>query len=626
MCGIFGVINGTRRIAIDPVRANAAAKLMTHRGPDAYGQWGVTDVLELAHLRLSIIDPTPDSNQPFTSTCGRYVLVFNGEIYNYIELRQDLIELGRKFRTSGDTEVLLEAYAEWGGSCVQRFNGDWAFAIYDHADSSLFCSRDRFGVKPFNYAVTDGQLVFASEIKSILAYRPELRSPNLGVIANYCRKSLGAEHADTWFKGIERLPPAHNLSWKDGEITLQRYWDYPRKTQVDIPLWQAVEEYREIFVRAVKLRMRSDVPVGTTLSSGIDSSSIVSVLRTLDSTPHNTFTATFAEDFDRREKSVYRDDVQIDEAGTVARLSSDLKLKSHFVESRAAGFTEELAHTIYHLESGHSAPSVVPLSRLLRRAREDVAVLLEGQGADELLAGYIINTFPALLLECVRRGRLRQAGIEFEMFRRDYSLAYAVKLAVRRFDSVIIERLYQHHTGVSGALSPDLRAFGHFDQPVWNSRDFSEGFNKVLARSHSRGLVNLLHYGDALSMANSIESRLPFLDVNLVEYVFSLPYHLKARNGYGKFIHRQAMKGIVPDYVLSNRLKFGFNTPLLEQFASLNSPANTILLSKRCGSRGLFDVIGLRDLIAKQISGSSDQSNFLFRLLSVELWCRQFLE
>lgn len=601
--------------------------LMKHRGPDAYGQWGIDNRIQLAHLRLAIIDLSRESDQPMRSASGRLVICFNGEIYNYLELRAELQALGHEFRTDSDTEVLLASYQEWGSRCVSRFNGDWAFAIYDADTETVFCSRDRFGVKPFNYAVIDGQLIFSSEIKSMVAYHAGLRTPDYDVIASYCRNGLGAEHEHSWFAGVKRLPPAHNLTWKDGALSIERYWQYPTEVLDGPSLAEAEHAYRTLFTNAVKLRMRSDVPFGTTLSSGIDSGSIVSVVCEHYTGTHKTFTATFKPDeFDGREKSAYSSDVEIDESKLVKRLAERLGLEPFFLDCSTGDFLEELSRVIYHLESGHSSPAIVPLSRILRAARDHVTVILEGQGADELLGGYILSTFPALIFELVRRGKLREAWREFKQFSSLYSVWYSVKLFVRLLNSRTIERMYHRATGAHRVFGPLLR-----DDPRARYREddvprVRGQLNQVLCRSHARGLVNLLHYGDALSMANSLESRLPFLDVDLVEYCFKLPFHLKARDGVGKYVHRRAMRGIVPEFILDNRLKFGFNTPLAIHFNSADSEANQILLSDTCLNRGIFDPSGMRAIIDDQVQGKRDNATLLYRLLSVEMWFREFID
>ena len=279
MCGILGIFNIKQDKTLEKNDLEKALISMQHRGPDAQDVKIFDNKAGLAHLRLAIIDLKAESNQPF-QVDNRYWITYNGEIYNYLELKQQLItEGGYSFRTESDTEVLLRAYQHWGEDCVNKFNGMWAFAIYDALNNTLFCSRDRFGVKPFNYALVDGQFIFASEIKGILSYFPQLKQPNYNVIANYCRTSAGAQHEETWFDTIFRLQPAHNMLITEGGVKKYRYWNYPIKVDKSLSFEAAKIEYADLFLDAVKLRMRSDVPVGTTLSSGVDSNSIVYTLR-----------------------------------------------------------------------------------------------------------------------------------------------------------------------------------------------------------------------------------------------------------------------------------------------------------------------------------------------------------
>ncbi|MCF8320863.1 MAG: asparagine synthase (glutamine-hydrolyzing) [Flavobacterium sp.] len=627
MCGIFGIITNHDSEVIDKQKVKQSSILMNHRGPDAYEQWGIEGKIELAHLRLSIIDLSTESNQPFFSDCNNYVIVFNGEIYNYLEIKQELLLLGYTFRTTGDTEVLLNAYIQWDNHCVNKFNGDWAFSIYNIKENSLFCSRDRFGVKPFNYSLINNSFIFSSEIKSIINYFPELRAPNYNVIANFCRNSLGAQIKETWFEGVNRLMPAHNLTWKNGEIKIERYWDYPKHTNSDLNFEVSTEKYKELFLDAVKLRMRSDVPVGTTLSSGVDSGSIVSVLRKFYNEDHNTFTAVFnSKDYTQLEKSSYSTDIIIDEGIIVKKLASDLNLNSHLIDIPKSDFCKDLSDVIYHLESGHGSPATIPLSKIMLSAKDHVTVVMEGQGADELLSGYVGNTFPFLIWELFKRFKLSQIRKEFLAFRNTYSLGYSLKLFVRLLNNDKIERLYQRKNGIDKLFGPKLKKYIRIKDYPFEAIGFNERFSKELFKSHTGVLVNLLHYGDAISLSKSIESRLPFMDHRLVEFSFTLPYNFKYKDGLGKYIHRTAMKNIVPDYILENPIKFGFNTPLSQNFESFDSEAIKILLSERCLVRDIFDSLEIKALIGEHVNKNGNNSTIMLRLLSVELWFRHFID
>jgi len=627
MCGIFGLFNTSSNENFNLQLFEESLLTMQHRGPDANSYRVFANRSILGHVRLSIIDLNNESNQPFHFD-ERYWLVYNGEIFNYLELKAELIAFGHNFKTSSDTEVLLHAYIQWGEQCVQKFNGMWAFAIYDKTIDKLFCSRDRFGVKPFNYAFVNGQFIFASEIKAILNYFPELKVPNYNVIANYCRSSVGAQIKETWFENIYRLEPAHNLIIDDTGIKIVRYWDYPRQIDKNISFEVAKERYRNIFTNAVDLRMRSDVPVGFTLSSGIDSSSIVSVLKGKLNDNNNTYTAAFSNTaFSSREKQNFKEDVVIDEPKLVKKLAEEIDLQPTMVEIDFSNYVERLSKIIYHMESGHGSPAIYPLDSILETAARDVTVVLEGQGADELLGGYISNVQPVYIKELLKKLEIRAAFHELWNFKKVYSLKSAFILFIRDSNIAWIQKLYYKFSGINAFYTGKIKRYDHIKDYPKEPRGFYNSLNAHLFKSHTGGLVNLLHYGDAISMKHSLESRLPFMDYRLVEFVFSLPSEFKVQNGVGKYIHREALKGIVPDFILSNQIKFGFDSPLLHLFSKtdVNSCAS-ILLSEKCLNRGLFSEKAIRKALLAQKSGDANFSRYLFRMLNVELWFREFID
>lgn len=626
MCGIFGILNMGRKTDFNIERFEASLLKMNHRGPDGHAINQVTENLLLGHVRLAIIDVGEENRQPFCID-DNYWIIYNGEIYNYIELRNELKSLGYSFRTKGDTEVLLRAYQHWGSKCVNRFNGDWSFAIFNKQENTLFCSRDRFGVKPFNYAFTNDCFIFASEIKPIINYFEELKKPDYNIISNYCRNSLGAQTEQTWFAGIKRLPPAHNIIFYNGTNHLERYWNYPPNIDHKIKFSEAKEEYKNIFIDSTKLRMRSDVPVGATLSSGLDSSSIVAVLNYLQCFTFKTFTADMDGSlFKTSEFDVYKNTNTINETDLVKDFSERLRLDSDYIIIPKNDFVEDLGKVIYSLESGHSSPAILPLSHIYSHAKSFVKVVLEGQGADELLGGYIINHFPLVVFELIKQGNISAAYSEYKLFSDIYSVKYSLKQFLRLANSQFMEKGFHLLLGYNKVFGDKLKSYQRLNDYPENNQLIEEVFARQLLKSHTGGLVNLLHYGDAISMSHSVESRLPFLDVNLVEFVFKLPYNFKIKNGFGKYIHREAMEGIVPENILKNRLKYGFNTPLASKFENLNSEAVKILLSDRCVERGIYNKAGLLKFINEHISKKWDHSSRLFRLLSVELWFRKFID
>jgi asparagine synthase (glutamine-hydrolysing) len=634
MCGIFGIVNLDGRKGFNKELVLDSINTMKHRGPDASDYKILDERVCLGHLRLAIIDVKPESNQPFCID-DRYWIVYNGEIYNYIELRSELREnYNILFVTESDTEVLLRAYQFWGEECVNRFNGMWAFAIYDVKENKLFCSRDRFGVKPFNYSIVNGHFVFASEIKAILEYFPELKVPNFNVIANFCRSSVGAQHRETWFENVFRLEPSYNMVITTEEIRRYRYWNYPTKVNKSLSFDNAIEKYREIFSDAVKLRMRSDVPIGTTLSSGVDSNSIVYSLREYFKSEHHTYTAAFNSDqYDALDKQAYAvNDLEIDEAHIVRSSVKNLDLSSHFIDVDYNNFIPDLQKIIFHLESGNSSPAVFPLMQVMERANKEVTVVLEGQGADELLGGYQQTLFIAIVIEHIKSFELKKAYLTIVKTIRAYSFSYAAMLYFRQLSNKypIISSIYQSITGIDKVFTTKLAINKKMkDYPETTVPKFDSIINEELYHQHTGGLANLLHYGDAISMAHSLESRLPFMDYRLVEFAFTLPWQFKIHQEFGKYIHRKAMKGLVPDSILDSILKFGFTTPISQFFKlsnNLNIKPKDILLSKKSLERGLFRQSGLIKLFDEHEKSLKNHSTLLYRLLCVELWFREFID
>ncbi len=627
MCGISGIYNLHHKGVFRVQEFSKALMTMCYRGPDTHGIKIFDDKIILGHLRLSIIDLERENDQPFQID-NRYWMVYNGEIYNYIELREELKACGYDFRTSGDTEVLIRAYQHWGENCVNRFNGMWAFAIYDEVTNKLFCSRDRFGIKPFNYTDFDGQFMFSSEIKAIISYFPQLRTPNYNVIANYCRKSTGAQIKDTWFEKILRLEPAHNLVVDNFGISIYRYWNYPNKINRRINFEEAAEKYRRILSAAVELRMRSDVPVGFTLSSGLDSTSLICLLKNKFNGNKNTYTAAFDNtEFHHLEKQNYKGDLEINEPALVRRLAKQLDLTPSIIEIKYENYVDNLKQIIHHLESGHSSPAVLPLFQILSKAKQDVTVVIEGQGADEMLGGYINSALPAYLIELLGRFKFRTAYKEFKSFIKSYSFKIAFMTLIRQSNLAFLKKLYYKVSGIESLYINRIKKYTEIRDYPFEPSGFDNLLNKHLYKAHTGTLVDLLHYGDAISMSQSLESRLPFMDYRLVEFAFTLPSEFKIKNGLGKYIHRIAMKDIVPGFIINNPIKFGFDSPLSHLFKREDefSP-KAILLSDRCLNRELFSKDALLKAFEEQKSGKRNHARVLYRMLSVELWFREFID
>jgi asparagine synthase (glutamine-hydrolysing) len=505
----------------------------------------------------------------------------------------------------------------------------WAFAIYDNLDKKLFCSRDRFGVKPFCYAICDGYFIFASEIKTIITYFTSLKKPNYNIISNFCRKSLVLQSEETWFEGVMRLLPSHNLSIAVGKSPqIKRYWEYPSKT-LDISFDEAKESYYDLFMDAVRLRLRADVPLGTSLSGGVDSPSIIAAMRRYYNGKHHSFTAySNGEQYGHRDSMPFREDIDASETATVKDINRAFQLDGHLIEVNYEQYVQQLQQLIYQMEAPHPFTTVVPLSQLYAEAGKEVKVILEGQGADELLGGYIPQIFLHYILDLIREGKLLKVLSEIREFRRHYSLRYAFLSFFRSSEIPIYRDIFELSTGRRGIFSEKIKSTKFIKDSPFGSPEFSSRLNKVLLQQHSGVLVNLLHYGDALSMQHSLESRMPFMDYRLVEFVFQLPGSFKVRDGIGKFLHREALRETMAGKHSGffSPQKLGFHSPMAGLFRSddADSPVG-ILLSKRCLDRGLFNEKPLRRQI-NAVRAGKEHGAFLYRLLGVELWFREWID
>ena len=582
MCGIVGIFNLDGR-GVDAGLLAEATRVLTHRGPDDEGylfidtsagrhtpcggrdsdpRLDLRDVeqfraetfdLAFGFRRLAIQDLSPAGHQPMSSADGRCWIVFNGEIYNYVELRAELSALGHEFRTGADTEVILAAYRQWGTDCLPRFNGMWAFAIWDSSARTLFCARDRFGEKPFHYVHVPGKLfAFASEIKALWAARVVERRVHDEMLALYTEYDQVDVGEQTFYDGVLRLPQAHYLLLRAGAPPVKRrYWDIDLRSQENgkPDQWYA-EQFREVFFDSVRLRLRSDVPVGSSLSGGLDSSTVVTVMdRVL---PEGAVQKTFSARFD---------DPARDEGKWIERVTAATNVEPHAVWPTGEGMFEELAKVFWHQEEPFLSSSIYAQWCVMRLAREhNVTVLLDGQGADEMLAGYHWY-FDALSDDLLKR--LDVYG--YWNLRKSYKGLHGQSLSrppLRRIIKRIVPRNLRRGSRALPGFRKDLPEVEAV-QPSYPDefRRVSE-LRKILWWSTTRqGLVELLRYADRNSMAHSREVRLPFLDHRLVEFVFSLPDRLIIKGGWTKWILREAFRGIVPEAISFRADKLGYMPP-----------------------------------------------------------------
>jgi asparagine synthase (glutamine-hydrolysing) len=556
MCGFVAAVSPQEldRALLDEMRDRLA-----HRGPDGAQSWTGRfsgGFVALGHRRLSIIDLTHAADQPMLSRDGRKVLVYNGEIYNYIELREELVRAGHTFRSTGDTEVLLVAYEQWGVECLPRLNGMFAFALWDADREELFVARDRFGEKPlFTARLPHGGIAFASEMKALLAHPDLPARPHPAAVEAYAAGRYYEDSEQTLFDGIVRVMPAHAALIADGRIRRQwRYWT-PDYTAVhdDYREEDAVERFAELLRRSVSMRLRSDVPVGTSLSGGLDSSMIVCLLSALRGASPTLAQKTFSGRFDTVDPTL-SEGPQIDAVVRSARVSA------HAVTPEPHRLVEESERLHWHQEEPFLSASIYLQWCVMRLAAEHrTTVLLDGQGADELLAGYQFY-FPSHQLDLLDRGRLVRLVRETTAFRRRLRRASrAYPDSRRRFDAeialgwkslaVALRRRYSVYHGDYTVGVPPARPGSRLRRIVAEALQYNS-------------LPTLLRYADRNAMAFSRETRFPFLDYDLVDWCIRLPDQALVEDGWQKYILRRAGEGILPPEIQWRADKVGYVAPL----------------------------------------------------------------
>ncbi len=607
MCGISGIV-GERW---DRAQLEAMVRVQHHRGPDANGTWISADGrVGLGHNRLSIIDLSPAGNQPMANADGLLWITFNGEIYNYRELRAELT--GYSFRSHSDTEVILAAYVRWGERCVERFIGMFAFAIWDMRERRLFCARDRLGIKPFHYAWHGGRFLFASEIKALLeAGLPA--APNHVTWASYLVHGYYDHTAETFFKGVQCLPAGHTLTLADGRVTQRCYWDLPALAAEPLALDDdaAAAHFLDLFDDAVRLRLRSDVPLGVNLSGGLDSASLmVTADRALEGTGKiQTFTASF-------------DEPRYDEQDFAAQVPGTRPWVRNVECLGANAVWPIVEQAMWHQEAPFGGVATLAYHQLHRLARErGITVLLEGQGVDEMLGGYAYFRAP-YHRDLLEQRHCRQLRNELRV---DPAGPSHALVALRHERDGTGAPLYQDGTSHlhPETIAPELREVAGrgpvFDRPLNTHLD-----NALYRDLRYTKLPRVLRMNDRLSMAGSRELRESYLDHRIVEFLFRLPGHQKIRMGCNKFLLRHAMRGRLPDEV---RLasKRAVVTPQREWLRTALRPhVEELIHGREFAERGLFDVEAVRRAFTAFCAGDGANAFFIWQWINTELWFRRF--
>lgn len=624
MCGINGIAYSNRSHRADERVVKMMRDVQYHRGPDDGGLF-LEENVGLGHRRLAIVDVSHGA-QPMFNEDESLVIVYNGEIYNHADYRRELEIAGHVYKTHCDTETILHLYEELGTKCLEKLRGMFAFAIWDRREKSLFIARDRLGVKPLYYYLSEkGDLFFGSEIKTILeagAVKPELNYNALpDQFANH-----GTSYDETLYVGVKRLLPGHFLIWKDGNLKLEKFWDVsfePKHPElINDELF--VEEWLELFKKSVKLRLMADVPLGMFLSGGIDSSAICAIMAGMVDEPIKTFSVGFKE----------REANEFEYARIVAKA---FKTDHHEITITPEEFFAKLPKLIWHEDEPIAFNASVPLYFVSKLAQEHVKVVLTGEGSDEILAGYgryakalqllqygekYENLTPSFVRQMVKTGasaiggRLsrtfltRQSDIENLFF--DNFAVFSKEMQEKMFSDETKARIYEQNP--------------YFYQNRWIQKTDAENIlDRLLYADTKTYLHELLMKQDQMSMAASIESRVPFLDHELVGFTAKLPMEMKLRGKTTKWILREAMKGILPGEILT-RSKMGFPVPVGNWFRNeFKHIIDEYVLSERALNRGIFNADFVKQLIAKHNAGENHDER-LWYLVNFEIWQRQILE
>ena len=628
MCGIAGLVNRERGRTPEAPVLRAMMDALGHRGPDDEGVW-INGSVALGHKRLSIID-VATGHQPMSNEDETIWIVFNGEIYNYLELRRDLTR-GHTFRTQSDTEVILHLYEELGERCLDRLNGMFAFAIWDVRQQKLFAARDRLGIKPFYWHLDGERFAFASEPKALIRGAGVAPTPDQQGLEEYLtfQFCLGDR---TLFHGIRRLEPGSYLTYRpsrDGEPSVVQYWDFNYEVDTHHTSEYYVDHLLTLLQDSVRLQLRSDVPVGAHLSGGIDSSTVVCMAAEAYGGTFRTFTGGF------------RDGPQYDETHYARIVAAKVRSEHHEVWPTAQEFADQLPGLIYMMDEPAAGPGLFPQYAVSRLARQHVKVVLGGQGGDEMFGGYA--RYLVAYLEQVIKGTIfgtqeeDRHVVTWEGIAPNLQLLRQYRPLMQNFFGAgLFEDMDRRYFRLVSRFE-DVQAFISAD--VWRAdsadriyESFSRVFNNPATKSYFNKMTNfdlktllpaLLHVEDRTSMSVSLESRVPLLDHRIAELVTRMPPTTRFRGGDTKRVFREAVRHLLPAEVFGRRDKMGFPVPLAEwSRGPLRDFIADTLLSSRAAQRGFYQMEGVRAVV----DGERGFGRQLWGLLCLELWFRAFVD
>lgn len=610
MCGIHGFISP--KLSVDSAKSliRKMVDSTQHRGPD-FSDYSSIPPVYFGHNRLSIIDLSEESNQPMT--IGKYTIVYNGEVYNYKEIRDKLKQKGVVFLTGSDTEVILQSFIEYGEKCVAEFVGMWAFAIFNKNDNSLFCSRDRFGIKPFYYISSGTEFYFASEIKSLKQTPVFTRNLNLDQVSRAMQLGWVVDKTETYYDCISALEPGTNLFYREGAINKKQYWEISKKSSLSsLSFDDATERFKEMFNDSMQLHLRSDVPVGATLSGGIDSSSIVcNILKNERAKELNTFSI------------YYEGEMAVDEREFIKEIEVKYKNQFHlFYDSPRTSQIEQdffkISNSMDFPLSGSSPISQYYVMKLV--AEKGIKVVLSGQGADDYMGGYM-HSYYRYFAEKMSSFQPINFYKEFSAYKNNYKPKFSkqIDLLLKSSLSLFLSENKLYNLEYKN-YHPFLDSNPKERSGVLLSSDSLSRFN-----SFHRGLMNvsslptLLHYEDRNSMAHSVESRVPFLDHRMVEFLFTLSDNHKIREGFTKRILRDSQKENLPSKIRWRTDKKGFVTPgevlwlrgSMKHLLELDYTELSFVDQKKC-----------KQVIDNFKKGENKQANLVWRLAHLNYWLK----
>lgn len=624
MCGIAGIVGS--RVVVELPLLESMRDTFPYRGPDDYGAWiNPERNVGLAQRRLSIIDTSADGHQPMVDQNSGCVIVFNGEVFNYIEVRSELERNGYQFDTKTDTEVILKAYLHYGLDCAKQFNGMFAIAIWDPRQQQLFILRDRLGIKPFYYCLTDNQFWFASEIKALRKVNPQSFSLNEGLIDQYM--SFGyVPGENTMLSGVKRLLPGYQGVYKPAEhqLCITQYWDLPDQAEEDRGLEYYLDSGKSLIHSAIDLRLRSDVPLGIFLSGGIDSSAVVGLLA--EKTQEQLKTYSVAYDFGK----------EFNETPYARMVADRFNTDHHELFVQPEQFRDFVPEYVRLMDEPVTESAAISLYFLSKMTKQDVTVVLSGEGSDEVFAGYDLYQY----MQVIERYRGILGGPMATALSGLAKIPGLKNSKIGKYLSMSGQPLEQRYKGIStydpriknllyrDSFKQSLHDVANIEAEQFLQRLFSNGdrdaLGKMLYFDTKTWLADdLLIKADRMSMAASLELRVPFLDYRVVEFGARLPNKYKIHNGEGKYLLKKIVEGLLPNEIIY-RKKMGFPTPLKLMFqGALKDYSSDLLLASNARTMQYFEKTGVEYLLSEHQSGRRDYHRELWQLVVLEEWLQQ---